>query len=272
MLSNSQVKHINALKIKKYREEYREFIAEGNTLVTDLVNSPYEIAGVYALSAWITSSLDLIRNNKLTVFETEPGDMERITSLSSPSPVLAIVKIPPDAGEIPENAGLTAIESVIPGIFNDLSLMLEGISDPGNFGTLLRIADWFGIRHVICSDNCVELFNPKVVQSSMGSVARVKVLYTGLPELLEKLKGSLPVYGTFLEGDPVYGRKLSSKGIILIGSEAHGISEELSGFITDRLFIPSFGSPVNGKAESLNAAVAAAVIIYEFRRRINVQQ
>jgi TrmH family RNA methyltransferase len=260
MLSNSQVKHINALKIKKYREEYREFIAEGNTLVTDLINSAYEISGVYALSIWITSSLDLIRNKNLTVFEAEPGDMEKITFLSSPSPVLAIVKIPPDAGEIPEDGGLMDIERIIPGIFDDLSLMLEGISDPGNLGTLLRIADW-----------CVELFNPKVVQASMGSVARVRVFYTGLANLLEKLKGSLPVYGTFLVGDPVYSRKLSSKGIILIGSEAHGISNGLSDFVTHRLFIPSFGSSGNGKAESLNAAVATAVIIYEFRRPVNFQ-
>ena len=269
MLSNNQVKHINALKIKKYRDEYQEFIAEGNTLVTDLINSRYEIAGIYALSQWITANLDLIRRKNIAVFEADSADTERITSLSGPSPVLAIVKIPPDSGAALEEADAGSFEQIVPGIFSDLSLMLEGINDPGNFGTLLRIADWFGIRNVICSGNCVELFNPKVVQSSMGSVARVRVFYTDLAKMLAKIQGRLPVYGTFLHGDSLYAGHLGKNGIIIIGSEAHGISETLSGFVTGRLFIPSFGSSEYGKAESLNAAVAAAVIIAEFRRRIS---
>ena len=267
MLSNNQVKHINALKIKKYRDEYKEFIAEGNTLVADLINSPYEIAGIYALSQWITASLDLIKRFNIAVFEADPVDMERITSLSSPSPVLAIVKIPPDTGTAEEAADTGSSEQIVTGIFNELSLMLENISDPGNLGTLLRIADWFGISNVICSENCVELFNPKVVQSSMGSVARVRVYYAGLSRLLEKIGGKVPVYGTFLQGDSIYSIPLESRGIIVIGSESHGISDPLSGFVTRRLYIPSYGSSENGKAESLNAAVAAAVVIAEFRRR-----
>ncbi|MCX6283372.1 MAG: RNA methyltransferase [Bacteroidetes bacterium] len=268
MLSNSQVKHINALKIKKYRDEYREFIAEGNTLVTDLIESQYGIAGVYAESQWIVANLELIRRRNIAVFEADPQDMERITSLTSPSPVLSVVKIPPGYGYTIEMHDEESVERVFPGLQNSLSLMLESISDPGNFGTMLRIADWFGIRNVICSEQCVELYNPKVVQASMGSVARVNVVYTDLPGLLETMKGRMPVYGTFLQGDPVYTRPLAENGIIVIGSEAHGISGELAPFVTDRLFIPSFGSSGNGKAESLNAAVAAAVVIAEFRRRI----
>ena len=267
MLSNNQVKHINALKIKKYRDEYGEFIAEGNTLVSDLISSSYEIAGVYARSEWITGNLGLIREKNIAVYEADPADMERITSLSSPSPVLAIVKIPPGFSTGLGDADAATIEQNVPGLFNELSLMLEGISDPGNMGTLLRIADWFGIRNVICSENCVELFNPKVVQSSMGSVARVRVHYTDLCRLLEKIIGQVPVYGTFLQGESIYSVKPESKGIILIGSEAHGISDPLSAFITGRLYIPSYGSSENGKAESLNAAIAAAVGIAEFRRR-----
>ena len=267
MLSNNQVKHINALKIKKYRDEYGEFFAEGNTLVSDLVNSSYEIAGVYARSEWITGNLDLIRHKNIPVYEADPVDMERITSLSSPSPVLAIVKIPTGYGSGLGEADTDTIEQNIPGLFNELSLVLEGISDPGNMGTMLRIADWFGIRNMICSENSVELFNPKVVQASMGSVARVRVHYTDLFRLLEKIKGKLPVYGTFLQGDSIYSAKLENRGIILIGSEAHGISDPLSAFITGRLYSPSCGSSENGKAESLNAAVAAAIVIAEFRRR-----
>jgi RNA methyltransferase, TrmH family len=267
MLSNSQVKHINALKIKKYRDEYKEFIAEGNTLVTDLIKSSYEIAGVYALSEWITGNLDVVRHKNIPVYEADPADMERITSLSSPSPVLAIVKIPPGMVAGLDSAAYGSPEQNIPGLFEELSVMLEGISDPGNMGTLLRIADWFGIRNVICSENCVELYNPKVVQASMGSVARVSVFYTDLSRFLENIKGRLPVYGTFLQGDSIYSIQLENKGIILIGSEAHGISDPLSCFVTGRLYIPSFGSTDNGKAESLNAAVATAVVISEFRRR-----
>ncbi len=268
MLSNSQVKHINALKIKKYRDEYKEFIAEGNTLVADLIESPYEIAGVYAESQWIVGNLEMIRRHNVPVFEAEPQDMDRITSLTSPSPVLAVVKIPTGYGDVIEFPDTDSVEKAIPGLKNVLSFMLESISDPGNFGTMLRIADWFGIRNVICSEHGVELYNPKVVQASMGSVARVNVVYTDLQGILETLKGSIPVYGTFLQGDSVYSVPLSENGIIIIGSEAHGISEKLTQFVTKRLFIPSFGSSADGKAESLNAAVAAAVVISEFRRRI----
>jgi len=268
MLSNAQIKHINALKIKKYRDEYKEFIAEGSTLVTDMITSPYDIAGVYALSPWITAHLELIRRKQIQVFEADPKDMERITTLANPGPVLAIVKIPPGDDEAFSAADGRSVEQKLPGFFQELSLMLEGISDPGNFGTLLRIADWFGIRYVVCSESCVELYNPKVVQSSMGSVARVKVFYTDLASLLEKIKGRIQVFGTFLGGESLFTRELDKNGIIIIGSEAHGISDQLSAFVTRRLFIPSYGSSEYGKAESLNAAVAAAVVIAEFRRRI----
>jgi len=265
MLSNNQVKHINALKIKKYRDEYREFIAEGNTLVTDLIRSPFEFAGIYALSSWITANLEQIRKRNIAVYEAEPADMERITSLSSASPVLAVVRIP--VGVTAGTYDVDPLDRMISKVSDGLVLMLEGISDPGNFGTMLRIADWFGIGTVICSENCVELYNPKVVQASMGSVARVEVYYADLALLLGRLGGKVKVYGTFLQGEPVYSKQLGPGGIIVIGSEAHGISEQLSDYITDRLNIPSFGSSESGKAESLNAAVAAAVVISEFRRQ-----
>lgn len=265
MLSNNQVKHINALKIKKYRDEYREFIAEGNTLVTDLIRSAYGITGIYALSSWITDHLDQIRERNIAVYQAEPFDMERITSLSNPSPVLAIVKIP--AGVSAGSFESDPAERLAHGFFDELALMLENLSDPGNFGTMLRIADWFGIKTIICSPNSVELYNPKVVQSSMGSIARVNVIYTDLKLLLTRLKGKVQVYGTFLEGESLYSKPLSPGGIILIGSEAHGISEELKLLVSEKLFIPSFGLADGGKAESLNAAVAAAVVISEFRRR-----
>ena len=269
MLSNNQVKHINALKIKKYRDEYGEFIAEGNTLVTDLMRSRFEIAGVYALSEWITGNLEGIKNGNVPVFEADPKDMERITALSSPGPVLAVVKIPVDLASDLEEADQDSLVQVVPEIYDELLLMLESISDPGNFGTMLRIADWFGIRNVFCSLNCVELYNPKVVQASMGSVARVRVFYTELSNLLEKLRNRVTVYGTFLNGSSIYNTRLEKNGVILIGSEAHGISDQLAGYVANRILIPSFGAVDSGKAESLNAAVAAAIVISEFRRRIS---
>ncbi|MCX6282489.1 MAG: RNA methyltransferase [Bacteroidetes bacterium] len=269
MLTNNQVKHINALKIKKYRDEYKEFIAEGSTLVTDLIRSSYEIAAVYAETQWITNNLELIRQRNVPVYEADPRDIERITSLTNPSSVLAIVRIPQEVDLSPATMENVALEQIFPLLFNELSLMLEGISDPGNFGTMLRIADWFGIRNLFCSENCVEVYNPKVVQASMGSVARVNVVYTELAGFLKKLNGRLPVYGTFLQGESIYTKHLAEHGIIIIGSEAHGISEKLAAFVTGQLFIPSFGSTGNGKAESLNAAVAAAVVIAEFRRRVS---
>ena len=266
MLSNSQIKHINSLKLKKYRDEFQEFIAEGSTLVADLINSRLEIRGVYALNQWITANTDLLERNMIAVFEAGPAEMQRISALSSPGPVLAIVKIPSDAGIVLEETDADTLEQIVPGIYNELSLMLEGISDPGNFGTILRIADWFGIRNVFCSENCVEVYNPKVVQASMGSVARVKVFYTDTGALLSKLAGRIPVYGTFMEGESIYSSTLKNKGIIIIGSETRGISYTVAGYVSNRLFIPSYGSLDYGKAESLNAAVAAAIVIAEFRR------
>lgn len=264
MLSNNQVKHISALKLKKFRDEYREFVAEGNTLVCDLIRSSFAIAGVYALSEWITGNHDIIMQYRVPVFEAELRDMERITSLNSPSPVLAVVKIP-----APVTAGSYDADPSSPPISQlrgCLTLMLDRISDPGNFGTLLRIADWFGIATVVCSPDCVELYNPKVVQSSMGSIARVNVIYTDLPEMLERLSGAIPVYGTFLEGEPVHSFGNVSEGIVVIGSEAHGISARLGSMVSQKVFIPSHSPAGRSKAESLNAAVAAGIVIACLRR------
>lgn len=267
MLSHNQLKHVSALKIKKFRDEYGEFAAEGNTLVQDLIQSPLEVASVYALQSWIVENLRMISEKKLNVYETEAQDMARISSLSSPSQVLAVVKIPDGALKVLKAEDIEQLEEMFPGIFQMLSLVLEDISDPGNFGTIVRIADWFGIRTIFCSESSVELYNPKVIQASMGSVARVRVVKTDLQSLLGKIRGRIPVYGTFLDGENIYGKTLETEGFVVIGSEAHGISAGLSSGITNRLFIPSFGSSGNGKAESLNAAVAAAIVISEFRRR-----
>jgi RNA methyltransferase, TrmH family len=265
MLSQSQVKHISSLKVKKFREEYNQFIAEGHKLVMDLAGSDYKIAGIYASAGWIVANLALVREKNIPVFETLPREMERISALSTPSQVLAVVGIPRSLA--PPALGM--------GRGEDLILALDDIRDPGNLGTIIRVADWFGIDTVLCSENCADIYNPKVVQATMGSITRVKVVNCNLVEFLSTPSGSttpsgyskgIPVYGTFLEGEPVFSQKLSDHGIIVIGNESRGISPELVPFITHKLFIPSFGSSAAGKAESLNASIATAIICSEFRR------
>ncbi len=272
MLSKSQIKHIAALKLKKFREEHSQFIAEGHKLVMDLVNSEFSVAGIFASSGWILSNLLQTGERKIPVFETLPQEMKRMSGLSTPSPVLAVVNIPgpnpsPLGGELGRDS---------------LVLALDDIRDPGNLGTIIRIADWFGIGLVLCSESCVDTYNPKVVQATMGSIARVKVVRCNLAEALSTLSGSttpsgsptpsgciggFPVYGAFLEGDPLFSQTLSHHGVIVIGNESHGISPELVPLITRKLFIPSFGTAASGKAESLNASIATAILCAEFRRK-----
>lgn len=256
MLSQNQLKHISALKVKKYREEFSQFIAEGHKLVMDLINSEFSISGIYASADWIVTNLSVIREKDIPVFETLPREMERISALSTPSPVLAVVKIPAEQSSHPQ----------IPKLY----LALDDIRDPGNLGTIIRIADWFGMATVLCSENCVDLYNPKVVQATMGSIARVSVIRCNLAETLATLSessGGFPVYGALLEGESIFSQTLTNHGIILIGNESRGISPELIPFITQKIFIPSFGSSELGKAESLNASIATAIICAEFRKK-----
>jgi TrmH family RNA methyltransferase len=280
MLSQNQLKHISALKVKKYREEFSQFIAEGHKLVMDLINSEFSIAGIYASADWIVTNLSVIREKDIPVFETLPREMERISALSTPSPVLAVVKIPAEQSshpqiptssnsQIPKSSHFqipTSSHPQIPKLF----LALDDIRDPGNLGTIIRIADWFGMATVLCSENCVDLYNPKVVQATMGSIARVSVIRCNLAETLATLSessGGFPVYGALLEGESIFSQTLTDHGIILIGNESRGISPELIPFITQKIFIPSFGSSELGKAESLNASIATAIICAEFRKK-----
>ena len=255
MLSQNQVKHITALGIKKYREEYRQFIAEGHKLVTELINSDFTVAGIYASAEWLVANLPMIRQKNIPVFETLPREMERISALATASPVLAVVDIP---GITPAPPGVNPATGLI--------LALDDIRDPGNLGTIIRIADWFGIGTVLCSESCVDQYNPKVVQATMGSIARVRVTRCSLPETLSTLDG-YPVYGAFLEGESIYDQPLTGQGVIVIGNESRGISQELEPFISRKISIPSYGNSLSGKAESLNASVATAIICAEFRRK-----
>ena len=248
MLSKNQIKFIRSLQMKKFREIHHQFMAEGTKLVLDLLESSVPVKMIFATDEWIREHEGKIHAVPVPVTLEE---LSRITALATAPPVFALFGIQqPDL--TPE-----ALKS-------NLVLVLDEIHDPGNLGTILRIADWFGIRQIVCSENTVDLYNPKVVQATMGSIARISVLYTNIADWLSKIPEGIPVYGTSLDGENIYSQKLTRNGAIIIGSESSGISREARLFITNKLLIPSFSDGAH--AESLNASVATAIVCSEFRR------
>jgi TrmH family RNA methyltransferase len=256
LLSGNQVKHIHSLKQKKFREIYRQFLAEGSKLVKEILESQYRVINVYAIADWLKQNEDILHSKQISFLEISMAEMKRITALSSPSPALAVAEIP----EI----------SSLPAVINDLVLVLDDIRDPGNLGTIIRIADWFGIKSIICSENTVDLYNPKVIHATMGSAFRVNILYANLKEFLSSLPLEIKVYGTFAQGVSIYTTPLEKRGIIIIGSESSGISDEISLKVTDKISIPAYTKDSRhiNHAESLNASIATAIICSEFRRRM----
>jgi RNA methyltransferase, TrmH family len=256
MISKNQIKHLQSLHLKKFRETYREFIAEGSTIIKDFAHSPYHVKQIYALENWAERNQDLINNITISVISYD--EMEKISTLSSPGPALAVLEIPETTTSPNPEEG-------------KLILMLDEIKDPGNFGTIIRIADWFGIETIYCSENSVEIFNSKVVHASMGSIARVKVHRTNLKRLLENRNQSIKIFGAYVSGENIYSCPLPEYGIILVGNESEGISQDLIQHINVRISIPSFADALaSSSPESLNVAAATAIICSEFRRRANM--
>ncbi len=239
MISKNQIKLIQSLKRKKNRDELNLFVAEGEKLVSDLLP--------HFRCKHIFSTLSDFKGSE-TISDIE---MKKITHLSTPSTVLAVLEKTPAKFDI-EN------------IEGQLSIALDDVQDPGNVGTILRIADWFGISHVFCSHACADVYNSKTVKATMGALARVKVFYVDLPDFLKKV--NCPVYGTFMDGENIYTETLPSQGIIVMGNEGQGICTDVEKHINRRLAIPSFGK--NG-SESLNVAMATGIVCSEFRRRNN---
>jgi len=249
MLSKSKIKYIRSLEMKKFRIESGSFLAEGNKLVRDILPF-FECELLVAKPSWMAQQGD-IRSGELIA--AEESDIEKASLLKTPQDVIAVFKQP--------NYQLDKEE-----LRQSLSLVLDGVQDPGNLGTIIRLADWFGIRNVICSPDTVDIFNPKTVQATMGAIARVKVFYTPLPDLLNDLT-DFPVYGAFLEGKSIYEETLTATGLIVMGNEGKGISRSIAKYISRKLYIPNY--PVEAQTtESLNVAVATAIICSEFRRRI----
>lgn len=250
MLSKNSVKYINSLRVKKFRTEENLFIAEGERLIDELLHSVLQIKAIYHTSDW---SLKL-KQLDIEFFEISEDEMKKISGLSSYPKVLALVKIP--------YFDISLID-----FSNSLTIALDEIQDPGNLGTIIRLADWFGIDYIICSQGTVDAFSPKVVQASMGAISRVKINYCDLPKKLKEYSKTIPIYGTFMAGDDIYHTNLSSKGIIVMGNEGNGISIEVESFITQKIHIPTFAAN-RTSVESLNVAMATAIVCSEFKRRV----
>ena len=236
MITKSEIKEIRSLAQKKFRDETGLFVVEGEKLVAEALQSDFEVVKVFRTE------------------EIGEENMARISLLTHPSPALAIVRKPAETELIPPT--------------DELVLALDSLRDPGNVGTILRIADWFGIRTILSSPDTVEIYNPKVVQATMGAIFRVRVKVCPLPETLAALrKQGVPVFGTFLHGVSLYEAPLAQAGVIVLGSERDGISPEVETTVTERLTIPPYPADQPSGAESLNVATAAAIVCGEFRRR-----
>ena len=255
MLSKNKIKFINSIKKKKYRDLHQCFFVEGEKLVDELLKSSIQIIDLFATKEWINNNNKTILSlENINLIEISKDELSVISSLSTPNKVFAVAS--------QQKYSFSKSE-----ISNKLSILLDNINDPGNLGTIIRIADWFGIENIFCTKESVDLYNPKVVQSTMGAIFRVKVHYVEFQHLLEEVSGldNFNIYGTFLEGNNIYKETLSSKGFIMMGSESHGISEKWEPFINNKLFIPNYSLNTN-TSESLNISVATAIVCSEFRR------
>ena len=246
MISKSQISFIKSLHQKKFRKEHRLFIVEGLKSLSEFINSKFEIDSIYHIADVMPKLGKLSQNIKLHLIS--PDELSKISSLSAPQQLLATIKIPN-----PEELKIELLEG-------NFVMALDGIQDPGNFGTIIRTADWFGINYIICSEDTVEAYNPKVVQASMGSLARVNIIYTDLKDLFAKTE--FPVYGALLNGQSIYKTTFEQEGILLLGNEGKGISADLMKMTTFPVTIPRFGS-----AESLNVAISASIFCSEIRRK-----
>jgi len=247
MLSKAKIKLIRSLELKKNRRSEGLFVAEGPKVVSDLLPH-FGLRLLITTPSW--EGLHTLRSNAETVIVTT-DELAKVSFLKTPQDVLAVFELP------------TSVEQ---SVGESLVLVLDDVQDPGNLGTIIRTADWFGIRHIVCSPSTADAFSPKVVQATMGSIARVQVEYKDLPVFLTSQPAGTPVYGTFLEGDDIYRHPLSANGIIVMGNEGNGISPAISRYVTQKLFIPPY--PVGAKTgESLNVAIATAITLSEFRRR-----
>lgn len=241
MVSKNQIKLITSLQQKKYRKQEQLFFAEGVKVVQELLHSNFELQDLF------TTKQDFLTVPKNKVHAISEAELKKISALTTPNTCLAVFKIP----------------KVKEMVEKELIVALDDVRDPGNLGTIIRLCDWFGIETLFCSEESVDIYNPKVVQATMGSISRVNVVYGNLETFLSQTK--LPIFGTFMDGKNIYQEELPKEGIIIMGNEANGISTSVEKLVSDRIAIPRFGNLQ--VTESLNVATATAIILSEFKRK-----
>lgn len=248
MISKNQIKYVHLLELKKFRKQEGLYIAEGHKVVGDLLKAGFVPKHIFATKEWLS------QNHFANTIEVSNEELTRLSLLQHPQQVLALFPIPKNT--------LSSRD-----LFqeNQLSLFLDNIQDPGNLGTIIRIADWFGIDTIFCSEGTVDAWNPKVIQATMGSIARVNMIYTDSTEFFNSLPSDYPIYGTFLDGQNIYAQQLSQHGVIVMGNEGNGISDTVRAHVTHKLLIPDFHN--GNTADSLNVAIATAITCSEFCRR-----
>lgn len=272
MISKNKIKYIHSLELKKNRNKEGKFVAEGHKVVGDLLAlQPAYL--IVATAEWLHGKHFEASTEVIEVTEDE---LKKVSFLQHPQQVLAVFEQAANASKKNSRKDadreITSCESTAKGYDlsdfapNELSLALDGVQDPGNLGTIIRIADWFGITHIYCSEDTADVYNPKVVQATMGSIARVRVQYGDLLGLVESLSADTPVYGTLLDGDNIYQQPLENRGLIVMGNEGKGISPALARRVNRRLLIPNFPEG-RATADSLNVAIATAITCAEFRRQ-----
>lgn len=245
MISKNQIKYIHQLELKKFRKQEGLFIAEGHKVVGDLLKAGYTPKQLFATAEWIAN------NPTSQAIEVTNDELTRLSLLQHPQQVLGLFPIPNTQHLSPNT--------------QQLSILLDNVQDPGNLGTIIRIADWFGIDTIFCSEGTVDAWNPKVVQATMGSIARVHLIYINPQQLFDSLPADYPIYGTFLDGQNIYTEALTPNGLIVMGNEGNGISDAVRARISRKLLIPDFHQ--GDTADSLNVAIATAITCSEFRRR-----
>lgn len=245
-VTNGIIKWVHSLAQKKNRDNERCFVAEGTKCVLDTLGA-FRLRGLFCTENWLRT------HNIEDADVVSSSQIERMSMLKTPTEVIAVYEMPDYDVDLSETV-------------KNLNLALDNVQDPGNLGTIIRIADWFGINDIYCSVDTVDVYNPKVVQATMGAIARVRVHYCDLPGLFGTLK-DVPVFGTFLDGDSIYEEKLGSNGFIVMGNEGKGISPEVEKYVDKRLLIPSYPVGVV-TSESLNVGMATAIVVSEFRRRM----
>lgn len=249
MISKAKIKLIQSLKHKKNRDKNGLFVAEGIKTIKELLDTKLSTVEVFCTQKALSQ---IVINKDVKITEARIEEIKKITHLSTPSEIVGLFKIPKN--------------DLLDSFCSNFILVLDGVQDPGNLGTIIRLADWYNIKSIVCSENCVDNYNPKVVQSTMGSIFRVKVHYTDLESYLEKAKkNKFTIYGSFMDGKTIYTESFDEKKILIMGSEGKGISDEVEKFVENKISIPAFFNGDDGP-ESLNVAIASAIIVSEMCR------